>query len=77
MAIIDLARHPALERNVPYARIAVIGGGAWGAALAAVAVRAGRDTTLWMRDAAQAETIRRTRRNPAYLGDVALPEGLA
>lgn len=76
MPIIDLARHPALERNTPYRRIAVIGGGAWGTALAAVAVRAGRDAVLWTRDARLADTIERTRRNPACLGEVALPQGL-
>ena len=32
-------------------RIAVIGAGAWGMALANVAARAGRDVTLWARDA--------------------------
>jgi len=76
MPIIDLARHQASDRNTPYRRIAVIGGGAWGAALAAVAVRAGRETVLWTRDPDHADTITRTRRNPAYLGDVALPQGL-
>src|SRR4051812_33800520 len=33
-------------------RIVVIGAGAWGTALANCAARAGRDVTLWARDAA-------------------------
>ncbi len=77
MPIIDLALHAAPERNTPYRRIVVVGAGAWGTALAAVAARAGRETTLLTRSAAQAETIARTRRNPDYLDGIALPEGLA
>jgi glycerol-3-phosphate dehydrogenase (NAD(P)+) len=44
--------------------VAVIGAGAWGTALAAVAVRAGRDVVLYARDAASAAYIARTRGNP-------------
>lgn len=59
-------------------RIAVVGGGAWGAALAAVARRAGRDVRLWARDADVVADIVNNRRNSAYLGDdVALPDGIA
>jgi len=60
----------------PYARITVLGGGAWGTALAAVAARAGREVPLWMRDAARAAEMARTRRNARYLRDVQLPGGL-
>ena len=38
-------------------RIAVIGAGAWGTALANVIARAGRAVTLWARDPAVAEAI--------------------
>ena len=38
-------------------RIAVIGGGAWGTALAQVAAKAGRDTMLWAREAEVVEAI--------------------
>jgi glycerol-3-phosphate dehydrogenase (NAD(P)+) len=44
--------------------IAVIGAGAWGTALAIVASQGGRRVTLWARDAARADTMRQTRRNP-------------
>lgn len=57
----------------PFRRIAVIGGGAWGTALAATAVKAGRDVTLWARRPEIAHEIAVERRNRAYLGDVDLP----
>lgn len=41
-----------------YQRIAVLGGGAWGTALAETAVRAGRDVTLWERDPANAQSLK-------------------
>lgn len=44
--------------------VAVIGAGAWGTALAAVALRAGRDVTLYARDAASAARIKSSRENP-------------
>ena len=44
--------------------VAVIGAGAWGTALAAVAMRAGRDVTLYARDAAGAARIKSSRENP-------------
>lgn len=54
----------------------MLGAGAWGTALA-VSLAARRPVTLWARDAAQAAEMARTRRNPRYLPDVALPPGLA
>ncbi len=44
--------------------VAVIGAGAWGTALATVAMRAGRDVTLYARDAASAARIKSSRENP-------------
>jgi glycerol-3-phosphate dehydrogenase (NAD(P)+) len=57
-------------------RVAVLGAGAWGTALAsALSVR---DTVvLWARDADQAETMARARRNERYLPEIGLPEELA
>ena len=53
-------------------RVAVLGAGAWGTAIAVVL--AGRlDVTLWARDPAQADAIARTRRNERYLPKVDLP----
>src|SRR5450631_3018133 len=51
-----------------YKSVAVIGAGAWGTALASVAARAGRDVTLFARDAASAAAIAATRENPRLPG---------
>ena len=42
-------------------RIAVLGGGAWGTALAETAVRAGRAVTLWEHEARNAESLAQAR----------------
>ena len=44
-------------------RVSVIGAGAWGTALAGVALRAGREVTLYARDAAVSAAISATREN--------------
>jgi glycerol-3-phosphate dehydrogenase (NAD(P)+) len=54
------------------ARVAVLGGGAWGTALALTAARAGRDVVLWARDEATAAAINQRSENPRYLPGVAL-----
>jgi glycerol-3-phosphate dehydrogenase (NAD(P)+) len=53
-------------------RLAVVGAGAWGTALAVVARRGGSDTVIWARDPALAAAIRDRRENPAYLPGIAL-----
>lgn len=57
-------------------RIAVLGAGAWGTALAA-ALAARHEVTLWAREAAQAEAIARASANERYLPGIALPGALA
>ena len=59
-----------------YTSVAVIGAGAWGTALAGVAARAGREVTLYVRDAARAAEIARTRVN-AKLPEVQLDAGVS
>ncbi|WFU81482.1 NAD(P)-dependent glycerol-3-phosphate dehydrogenase [Bradyrhizobium sp. CIAT3101] len=54
--------------------VAVIGAGAWGTALAAVAARAGRNVTLWARNAEHAARIASTRNNPRLPGVRLAPE---
>jgi glycerol-3-phosphate dehydrogenase (NAD(P)+) len=54
----------------------VLGGGAWGTALAAQAVRAGLDTRLWVRSPELASAIAERRENTAYLPGIELPAGL-
>lgn len=53
-------------------RIGIIGGGAWGTALALTARRAGRDIVLWAREADVAASINRKHANPLFLPGVAL-----
>jgi glycerol-3-phosphate dehydrogenase (NAD(P)+) len=52
--------------------IAVVGGGAWGTALANAAAAAGREVTLWMRDPEAAARVEATRENARYLPGVPL-----
>lgn len=51
-------------------RIGIVGGGAWGTALALVAARAGRTVTLWARDPGAVDAINRHRENRIYLPGV-------
>jgi len=57
-------------------RFAVLGGGAWGTALAAQAVRAGLATRLYVRGAELARALNERRENAVYLPGVELPAGL-
>jgi glycerol-3-phosphate dehydrogenase (NAD(P)+) len=59
------------------ARIAVVGAGAWGTALAVRLAQEGRAVTLWARDAQRAAEIAVTRENVRLLPGVRLPEALA
>jgi glycerol-3-phosphate dehydrogenase (NAD(P)+) len=57
-------------------RVAVIGAGAWGTALAQAAAMAGRHVTLVARDRATIEEINQRNRNAAYLGELRLSESI-
>ena len=57
-------------------RIAVLGAGAWGTALAVMLARGGRRVTLCARRAEQCDAIRRARENSTYLPQVAIPEAI-
>jgi glycerol-3-phosphate dehydrogenase (NAD(P)+) len=57
-------------------RVGVIGGGAWGTALAEVARRAGRDVTLWALEPEVVAAINAEHRNTLYLPDVTLDAGI-
>jgi glycerol-3-phosphate dehydrogenase (NAD(P)+) len=59
---------------MPLEHVAVIGGGAWGTALAQAAAIAGRSVTLVVRDRAVVEEINQRSRNARYLGDLRLSE---
>jgi glycerol-3-phosphate dehydrogenase (NAD(P)+) len=57
-------------------RIAVLGGGAWGTALANVTARAGRKVTLWEYDAANAEHLAQQRESK-FLRGVRIEDSIA
>jgi glycerol-3-phosphate dehydrogenase (NAD(P)+) len=57
-------------------RVAVIGAGNWGTALAIVAARAGHDVVIWSRNSAVVESINRDHRNSSYLTDVSMPTAI-
>jgi glycerol-3-phosphate dehydrogenase (NAD(P)+) len=57
-------------------RIAVLGGGAWGTALANVTARAGRKVTLWEHDAANAEQLTKQRESK-FLRGVRIEDSIA
>jgi len=56
-------------------KIAVLGAGAWGTALA-VSAASRHHLTLWARDAAQSKALADQRVNARYLPDMALPDNL-
>lgn len=56
--------------------VAVIGGGAWGTALAAVLARLGLDVGLWVYEQDVADTINTDHVNPVYLPEVTLPDNI-
>jgi glycerol-3-phosphate dehydrogenase (NAD(P)+) len=58
-------------------RVAVVGAGAWGTALAQAAAIAGRSVTLVGRDPAAIDDINRNRRNSAHLGNQPLSDRIA
>lgn len=57
-------------------RITVVGGGAWGTALAVQAVRAGEDVELVLRNEELADRINTTGENDLYLPGIELPGAL-
>ncbi len=56
--------------------IAVVGGGAWGTALAVTLARAGADPRFWVRDAGTADAINNRHLNPRYLPGIQLDDRL-
>jgi glycerol-3-phosphate dehydrogenase (NAD(P)+) len=58
------------------ARVAVIGGGAFGSAMSCVVRRAGNQTTLWAREPEVVESVNRDGVNAAFLPGVRLEPGI-
>jgi glycerol-3-phosphate dehydrogenase (NAD(P)+) len=58
-------------------RTTVVGGGAWGTALASHCARAGLPVRMWVREPEVAAAVNERRENPAYLPGVTLPSGIS
>ena len=58
-------------------RMAVIGAGSFGTAMACAARRAGQDVVLWAREPEVAEAINAGRGNPIFLPDIPIENGIA
>jgi glycerol-3-phosphate dehydrogenase (NAD(P)+) len=54
-------------------KVAVLGGGSWGTALAVHTARAGHEVRLWLRDAELARSVAERRENARYLPGIELP----
>jgi glycerol-3-phosphate dehydrogenase (NAD(P)+) len=61
---------------MPYQRLSIIGAGSWGLALASAAQRAGRDVTIWTRDASAADALASTRESTRLPGS-RIDDGIA
>lgn len=57
-------------------RVTVVGAGSWGTAVAAHLALLGHRVTIWAREAEVAEGISREGRNPYFLKELLLPEGI-
>jgi glycerol-3-phosphate dehydrogenase (NAD(P)+) len=57
-------------------RVAVLGAGSWGTALAVHLARVGHEVRLWARDPATVRDIEERRANVVYLPDVLLPDAV-
>ena len=58
------------------AQVGIVGGGAFGTAMACVLRSAGHEVCLWAREPEVVEAINRDRANPLFLAGVPLPDGI-
>ena len=59
------------------AKIAVVGAGSWGTALAQTLALGGNEVCMWARKAEVAQGITKTHRNPRYLSGIMLAETIS
>jgi len=71
-----LSGDPYPFQSHPYKRVAVLGAGSWGTALAATLARAGVETRLWGRTPAVVDEINSRHTSERYLPGVHLPDRL-
>jgi glycerol-3-phosphate dehydrogenase (NAD(P)+) len=57
-------------------KLGVVGGGAWGTALASVAAREGASVLLWAREPEVVEAINTTHENALFLAGIPLPDSI-
>lgn len=57
-------------------KVGVIGGGAWGTALAQVAARGGEDVLLWAREPEVVASINHSHENSRFLAGIPLPQSI-
>ena len=62
--------------TLAYEKIAVVGAGAWGTALAQVAASAGRAVTLWAREAELVQSVNTAHENDIFLPGIALDKSI-
>ena len=68
---------PAAEiQDARFPRVAVLGAGSWGSALAMQLARSGRSCVLWAHSAPHVEAMRRARNNERYLPGIDFPPAL-
>jgi glycerol-3-phosphate dehydrogenase (NAD(P)+) len=65
------------ESMTSYSKFGVVGGGAWGTALAQLLAADGTPVRLWAREAEVVDAINRDHRNPVFLPGAALSPSLA
>lgn len=73
--LLNLIHEPTLDKTKQQ-RIAVLGAGAWGSALAIHLARAGHEVMLWSHDASKAQKMQALRQNADYLAGIDFPETL-
>ncbi len=65
-----------MNKSQPFASLGVIGGGAWGTALASLCATNGVATTLWAREESVIRAINERHENTDFLPGARLPKGL-
>jgi len=65
-----------MNNNASFSSIAVIGGGAWGTALASLCANNGADTLLWAREKKVVDAINGNHENTEFLSGTPLPPSL-
>lgn len=58
-------------------KVAVVGGGSWGTALAVHCARAGHQVVVWAKETEVVDGINRDRHNPLFLPEMVLPAGVS